>query len=62
MYGVHLLTFSIFSTRTILFGTIQLWTFAYVWLLNKPYENEVTLKKQKIPLKCCQPLDFLYTL
>ena len=23
---------------------IQLWTFAYLWLLNKPYENEVTLK------------------
>ena len=22
---------------------IQSWTFAYIWLLNKPYENEVTL-------------------
>ena len=32
----------------------------YVWLLNKPYENEVALREQNIPLKCCQPLDFLY--
>ena len=30
-------------------------------LLNKPYENDVTLRGQNIPLKCCQPLDFLYT-
>ena len=22
-------------------------------LLNKPYENEVTLRRQKPPLKCC---------
>ena len=42
-------------------GNIQLWTFAYVRLLNKPYENEVALSEQKIPLKCCQPLDFWYT-
>ena len=26
--------------------------------LNKPYENEVALRDQKIPLKCHQPLDF----
>ena len=39
---------------------IQLWTFAYVRLVNKPYENEVALKEQKIPLKCCQPLYFTY--
>ena len=38
----------------------QLWTFAYVWLLNKPYENEVYLREQKITLKCCQPFDFKY--
>ena len=24
---------------------VQLWTFAYVWLLNSPYENEVTSKE-----------------
>ena len=24
------------------------------------YENEVALREQEIPLKCCQPLDFLY--
>ena len=41
-------------------ANIQLWTFAYVRLLNKPYENEVALREQKIPLKCCQPLNFLY--
>ena len=29
--------------------------------LSKPYVNEVTLREQKCPLKCCQPLDFLYT-
>ena len=28
---------------------------------NKPYENEVTLREQTIPLKCCQALDILYT-
>ena len=33
---------------------IQLWPYAYVWLLNKPYENEVTLRGQNIPLKCCK--------
>ena len=38
---------------------LQLWTFAYVQLLNKPYENEVTLTRQKLPLKCCQPLETL---
>ena len=26
---------------------LKLWTFAYMQLLNKPYENEVTLRKQK---------------
>ena len=30
-------------------------------LLSKPYTNEVTLRDRKRPLKCCQPLDFLYT-
>ena len=29
----------------IIFKHIQLWTFAYVRLLNKPYENEVTLRR-----------------
>ena len=31
---------------------IQLRADAYVRLLNKPYENEGTLRGQKIPLKC----------
>ena len=39
---------------------IQLCPLAYVWLLNKPYENEVTLRGKNIPLKCCQPLKVLY--
>ena len=39
---------------------IQLWTFEYVGLLNKPYENEVALRERKILLKCSQPLDFWY--
>ena len=34
--------------------------FAIKRLLNKPYENEVNLREQKIRLKCCQPLDFWY--
>ena len=39
---------------------LQLWPLAYVvWLLNKPYKIEVTLKGQNIPLKCCQPLELL---
>ena len=32
----------------------------YLQLLNNPYENEVSLTEQKLPLKCCQPLDFQY--
>ena len=32
---------------------IQLWTFAYIRLLNEPYENVVTLRCKNPPLKCC---------
>ena len=28
-------------------------------LLNKPYENEVTLTGKTPPLMCCQPLEIL---
>jgi len=28
---------------------------AYTRLLNKPYENEVTLREQIPPLECCHP-------
>ena len=38
---------------------LQLLNFAYKRLLNKPYENEVTLTGQNPPLKCCQPLELL---
>ena len=38
---------------------IQVWTFAYVRLLNKPYENQVTLTGQNPPLRCCQPFEIL---
>ena len=34
---------------------------SFDWLLDRPYGNEVILRGQKIPLKCCQPLDFWYT-
>ena len=40
-------------------GSILLLNFAYKRLLNKPYENEVTLNGQNPPLKCCQPLELL---
>ena len=40
---------------------VQLWTYAYIWLLNRPYGNGVILREQIIPLECCQPLDFWYT-
>ena len=35
--------------------------FAYVRLLNKPYENEVTLTGQNLPLKCFQQLEIQNT-
>ena len=38
---------------------IQPLNFAYVRLLDKPYENEVTLTGQNPPLKCCHPLEIL---
>ena len=40
---------------------LQLWTLGYIQLLNKPYknENEVTLRGQKISLKCCQLAELL---
>ena len=38
---------------------VQLWTFAIIRLLNKPYENEVTSTGQNAPLKCCQLLGLL---
>ena len=28
----------------------------YRWLLNKPYENEATLREKNPHLKCCKPL------
>ena len=37
--------------------SIQLLNFAYKRLLNKPYENEVTLTRQNPPLKYYQPLE-----
>ena len=41
------------------FKHIQSWTFAYIRLLNKPYENELTLRGQNICLKCYQPLKLM---
>ena len=36
---------------------LQLWKFNNKRLLNKPYIGEVLLKKQKLSLKCCYPLE-----
>ena len=36
---------------------LQLRNFAYIRLLNKPYENEVTLTEQNPRSKCCQHLE-----
>ena len=40
---------------------LQLWTFGYIWLLKKPYENEneVTLRGQKISFRCWQHAELL---
>ena len=38
---------------------IQLPTFAFTWLLNEPYENEVTLTGQNQPLRCYKLLELL---
>ena len=35
------------------FYDIQLLNFAYIQLLNKPYENEFTMTGQNQPLECC---------
>ena len=43
------------------FCMIQLCQMNVIPLLSKPCVNEVTLRKQKLPLECCQPLDFWYT-
>ena len=40
----------------------QTWSNDYKRLLNKPYENEVTLTGQNPPLKCCQHLEIQYTM
>ena len=40
---------------------VQLCQMNIIPLLSKPDINEVILNEQKLPLKCCQPLDFLYT-
>ena len=36
---------------------IQLYWLKIAPLLDKPYENEIMLRGQNIPLKCCQPLE-----
>ena len=32
---------------------IHLWTFVYLRLIDKPFENEDTLRGHNIPFKCC---------
>ena len=38
---------------------IHSWTFVYIRLLDRPYENEVTFKGQNICLKCYQSLELM---
>ena len=41
---------------------LQSSNFAYIWLLNKPYENEVIFAGQNLLLKNCKYLEISYTL
>ena len=45
--------------KNFFFWDKQLWIFVNARLLNKSYENEVTLREQDICWKCCQPLELL---
>ena len=54
-----------FFDKTVLFSNkmnIQLLTFAYIRLLNKQYENEVTLTGQNDTLNAISLLKFCHTL
>ena len=54
--GLAALNFTQDDVHTLVQGAlpqVQLLTSDYVRLLNKPYGNEVTLKRQNPPLKCC---------
>ena len=53
---IHLFTIKI-TVRPDLNDTLEPRNFVYMRLINKPYENEVTLTGQNQPLKCCQPLE-----
>ena len=46
----------IYSTKATL---VQLRTKQTAHLINKNYQNEITLTGQNPPLKCCQPLEIL---
>ena len=58
-FGPALAEFLTLSSASYFDLCVQLWTFAYVRLLSKTYENEVTLIRQKIHLKCCQHAELL---
>ena len=42
-----MLKLELIETYHVKLSTVQLWTFAYVRLLNKTYENEVALRERK---------------
>ena len=44
-WDFELLGHAISKTVEVQKSCIQLWTFAYIRLLNRPYENEVTSKE-----------------
>ena len=47
------------SVVEVILTLIQLWNFAYIRLLDKPYENGVTLRGQNICLKYYQPREIM---
>ena len=51
--------FLIGNTVTFVEFHLQSWTFAYIRFLDKPYVNEVTLRGQNPPSKCCKYLKLL---
>ena len=55
------LNFSELQAQTNLM-VIQLWTFAYVRLLDKPYENQIILTGQNPPLNAASLLKFWHAL
>ena len=61
LYKISLILYALITVLYISMHVHTYSNFAYVRLLSKPYENEVTLTGQNTPLKCCQHLEIQYT-